>query len=641
MSRTPVRRRSSKASARFASRAWSGQPVGALPGAEHEIGAPSSTGAATASEIGAAKRAVAVHEAHDVARRGATSPAQHAAPKPRRGSSTTRAPSARAIAPEPSVEPLSTTIGVHSGGRPASTSGSARASSSTGSTTSNVRVSVMRSTVTTRRSDARVCCLRSAKLCASRGRRRPSARRYPRARDDHRTVRDAPRATLRPRRGRAPRRPRRGPAIALGVWLALVAVAVVWGEHVVAVGDRLRIHAPPLAGDYRDADRRDRSLVPIAVARAASSRSGRALAAGCAGRRLLVRSRWSPRSCWAIALGLNDGWSGLTDPLLPEPVPADGAAGRRPARRSSRGFTDRSRHLQHPHPGPSAGDGAHPLGLDRLGLGGTGSEPRRSCSPAARRRSPPRSSRSARSRAKPRRARAAPFLVLAPAAIWWSSGDAFFAGVSAWAVTLVDPRHRARTDAARDRLALGGGLLFGVTRDALVRPRPARGDPDRRRRSPGGASGRSSSPRSAPALVRPGVPRRRVLVVRRARRDPRRSTGPASRAAGRTRTSWSATSPRSRWRSARPPRSGSRACATGGSGCSSAVRSSRSRSPTSAGCRRPRSSGSGCRSCRGCCSRRPRSSVRTPRPADPGPDSGSAARPRSRSSIEAAVRSPW
>src|SRR6185437_7026508 len=35
-------------------------------------------------------------------------------------------------------------------------------------------------------------------------------------------------------------------------------------------------------------------------------------------------------------------------------------------------------------------------------------------------------------------ARAAlPFVILAPGAIWWSSGDAAFAGVSAWAVTCI------------------------------------------------------------------------------------------------------------------------------------------------------------------------------------------------------------
>jgi hypothetical protein len=41
----------------------------------------------------------------------AMSPAQHAAPKPRRGSLTTMAPASAAIAADPSVDPLSTTTG--------------------------------------------------------------------------------------------------------------------------------------------------------------------------------------------------------------------------------------------------------------------------------------------------------------------------------------------------------------------------------------------------------------------------------------------------------------------------------------------------------------------------------------------------
>ncbi len=41
----------------------------------------------------------------------ATRPAQHAAPKPRTGSSTTDAPNPVADWAEPSVDPLSTTIG--------------------------------------------------------------------------------------------------------------------------------------------------------------------------------------------------------------------------------------------------------------------------------------------------------------------------------------------------------------------------------------------------------------------------------------------------------------------------------------------------------------------------------------------------
>ena len=46
-----------------------------------------------------------------VGERAAVRPAKQAAPNPRRGSATTVAPSAAASSADPSVEPLSTTIG--------------------------------------------------------------------------------------------------------------------------------------------------------------------------------------------------------------------------------------------------------------------------------------------------------------------------------------------------------------------------------------------------------------------------------------------------------------------------------------------------------------------------------------------------
>jgi methylthioxylose transferase len=61
------------------------------------------------------------------------------------------------------------------------------------------------------------------------------------------------------------------------------------------------------------------------------------------------------------------------------------------------------------------------------------------------------------------RARAAwPFVAAAPLAIWIAtSADALYAGVGAWAVTLVILA-TGRDDRRGDVLALGGGLLFGV-----------------------------------------------------------------------------------------------------------------------------------------------------------------------------------
>jgi methylthioxylose transferase len=244
---------------------------------------------------------------------------------------------------------------------------------------------------------------------------------------------------------------------ALAAWTALVVVSIKWGEHVVAVGDRLRIHAPPLAGDYRD-----RSgtilLAPIAVAGlvvALGPRLSRTLRW-----RMLLALAMATAIVWAVTLGLNDGWQGLTHPLLPQQylrtVPRVGNP-----LAFLRTFTDRlSTYNIHTQ--------GHPPGmvlilwtLDRLGLGGTG--PNLALVLAGGAASISAALVASRNVAGEAAARAAtPFLVLAPAAIWWSSGDAFFAGVSAWAVTLVILA-TGKDGSSGDRLALAGGLLFGVT----------------------------------------------------------------------------------------------------------------------------------------------------------------------------------
>ena len=116
--RRPVRRRISAARTRLANRAWTGQaPRPSAPGAEHEVGVPASTGPATASRsAGSSEPSPSMKHTTPSSASAASSPAQHAAPKPRTGSSTTRAPNAAAMSPEPSVEPLSTTMGVKPGG---------------------------------------------------------------------------------------------------------------------------------------------------------------------------------------------------------------------------------------------------------------------------------------------------------------------------------------------------------------------------------------------------------------------------------------------------------------------------------------------------------------------------------------------
>jgi hypothetical protein len=244
---------------------------------------------------------------------------------------------------------------------------------------------------------------------------------------------------------------------AIGAWGALIVVSVVWGEHVVAVGDRLRIHAPPLAGDYRDRVGPE-LLAPLAVAALAVALGPRAA------RRLrwshLLAAAMAVSVAWAIALGLNDGWRGLTDPLLPgqylRTVPRVGD----PLTFLST-FTTRL-------PTYNIHTQGHPPGmvlvlwvLDRLGLGGTG--PNLALVLAGGAASVAAVLVAARNVAGETAARAAvPFVVFAPAMIWWSSGDALFAGVGAWAVTLV-VLATSRSGRAADGLALAGGLLFGGT----------------------------------------------------------------------------------------------------------------------------------------------------------------------------------
>lgn len=233
-------------------------------------------------------------------------------------------------------------------------------------------------------------------------------------------------------------------------------IAVVWGEHVVAVGHRLRLHAPPLAGTYEWRIGVD-ALAALVVAAGVVS----------LGPRVAREARWPSllvlvgigAVVWAGALAVVDGWGGLTDPLLPgqyiRTVPRVGD----PFAFLSH-FTERiatyNIHTQ-----------GHPPGmvlvlwaLDRLGLGGTGWNAvlvfagGGSAVVAAL--------VALRDVAGEATARAAaPFLVLAPAAIWWTSGDAFFAGVGAWAATLV-VLATGRSDRGADALALGGGVLFGV-----------------------------------------------------------------------------------------------------------------------------------------------------------------------------------
>ncbi len=247
-----------------------------------------------------------------------------------------------------------------------------------------------------------------------------------------------------------------GALVALVLWGALVVISVIWGEHVTAVVKRLRIHAPPLTGSYEWRVGRD-AIAAVVVG----------LVVVVAGPTLARRLRWTrllvvvalASIAWAVSLALVDGWGALTDPLLPgqyiRTVPKVGD----PVTFLSQ-FTDRiatyNIHTQ-----------GHPPGMvmvlwviDRIGLSGVGWNSVLVFTGGAA--GVIAALVTLREVAGEERARAAaPFLVVVPAAIWWTSGDAFFSGVVGWGIALI-VLATGRVGRRADAFALGGGLLFGV-----------------------------------------------------------------------------------------------------------------------------------------------------------------------------------
>jgi hypothetical protein len=239
-------------------------------------------------------------------------------------------------------------------------------------------------------------------------------------------------------------------------WVGLIAGTAVWGRHLLDRGVRLGIGAPPLFGrhEWRVSNA---AWLPIAFA----------VAVIFGGPWIASHLRWSRvmllggglSAAWACALSCIDRvavFSGLR--------PSD--------------YLQTSRLIHDPHVFVSGfvqridsyntHTRGHPPGMELLlwafalvGLGGVHWNLALSLAGGAA--AGVAALIALRDLAGERSARVAmPFVVLAPAAIWWSSGDAFFAGVSAWAVTcvvLAIGRDGRRSDA----LALLGGLLFGIT----------------------------------------------------------------------------------------------------------------------------------------------------------------------------------
>ncbi|TSE02120.1 hypothetical protein FOS14_01695 [Skermania sp. ID1734] len=207
--------------------------------------------------------------------------------------------------------------------------------------------------------------------------------------------------------------------------------------------------------------------VPAIVIAAVVALAGPRIAARLRWRGLLAVT-WATSVAWTMALAMVDGWQrGFADRLTTRDEYLHEVPGVTDIPAMVRGFSGRILDFQ-PHSWTTHVSG-HPPGallvfvwLDRIGLHGgawagglcvlVGTSATVAVLIALRRLSSERVARAA-----------APFLALAPAAIWIAvSADAFFAGVAAWAVALLS---LAATMRARRGLVVGfsSGVLFGFS----------------------------------------------------------------------------------------------------------------------------------------------------------------------------------
>ncbi|MCB5907493.1 hypothetical protein [Streptomyces pinistramenti] len=252
---------------------------------------------------------------------------------------------------------------------------------------------------------------------------------------------------------------------AAGLAVLLVAAAILIGVSVDAPGHVLRLNWPPLAAWW---DPHVGPGTPAALAVAAAVIAyGPPLAARLPWRALLLGA-WAASMAWIWSLALIDGWCrGIAERLTTTNEYLQGIGRFHDIPATLRDFTH---HILVGAPDNwPAHIAGHPPGatltfvlLDRIGLGG-GAWAGVFCITAG-------SSAVAavlltvRSLASATLARrAAPYLVLAPAAIWiGTSADGYFAAVAAWTIALLT-RAATRTTRSPAAAALGSGLLFGLT----------------------------------------------------------------------------------------------------------------------------------------------------------------------------------
>ena len=245
----------------------------------------------------------------------------------------------------------------------------------------------------------------------------------------------------------------------LGAWCALIFLARATLQDLVADGARLRLPFPPLDAflDWRPGWRLVWSVAVGIVAFFWAPRVARM----CSWRMLLIGATVLG-AAWAAALAALDGVHGLVGSvaLNSEYFRDIGRVGSPGA--FLRGFVDHLAQYRVHVQGHPPGYLLILWGLDRLGVGSVSAIAAMEITVGVL--AIPAVLVAVRELAGDATARAAaPFVAVAPVAIWVAtSTDAFYAGVSAWAVTLVvlaTGRHDRRGSA----YALAGGLLFGAT----------------------------------------------------------------------------------------------------------------------------------------------------------------------------------
>jgi len=238
------------------------------------------------------------------------------------------------------------------------------------------------------------------------------------------------------------------------MWVALIALAAAWGSEVVARDPRIRLGAPPLFG--RIDPRISLWILPSVLVAATSLRMPALV--DRIGWRALLRLTFVMALVWPLALALSAGPGGITEGLESRHDYLHAVPGLGPIPELWGSFVDRIADLPVHVQGHPPGFVTLLAAMDGVGLGGSGWATALVLTGATL--APIAVLLVIRDVADEGAARrAAPFLVLSPAAVWIAtSADAFFAGVGACAVALA-VMASARGSVDRHLFAVAAGLL--------------------------------------------------------------------------------------------------------------------------------------------------------------------------------------